>query len=97
MANYTRNYILVGLVWLVGGTIFGAWLGASGNFVYSNSHDHANLLGFVTSVLFGLLHWACPALGQSRIALPQLVIHEAGAGPWWPAKSSWMAEQRTFC
>ncbi len=79
MNNIGRNYILLGLVWLICGMIFGMWLGASNQMNYANSHAHANLLGFVTSVLFGMLHNAYPALGKSRLALPQLVIYQVGA------------------
>ena len=79
MGNLTRNYILVGLVWLLAGMIFGTWLGASNHLNYANSHAHANLLGFVVSVLFGLIHWAYPTLAKSRLAAPQFIIYEIGA------------------
>ena len=78
MQRLDRNFILLGLVWVVVGMIFGTWLGATNQMNYANSHAHLNLLGFVTSVLFGLLHWAYPALGKSRLALPQFAIYEVG-------------------
>jgi peptidoglycan/LPS O-acetylase OafA/YrhL len=78
MQRLDRNYILVGLAWVIVGMIYGAWLGASNHLNYANSHAHMNLLGFVTSLLFGLLHWAYPTLGKSRIALWQFAIYEIG-------------------
>ncbi len=78
MKNIGRNYILLGLIWLIGGMIFGMWLGATNQLNYANSHAHANLLGFVTSVLFGMIHNSYPALAKSRLALAQLVIYQAG-------------------
>jgi peptidoglycan/LPS O-acetylase OafA/YrhL len=78
MQRLDRNYILIGLAWVVIGMIYGAWLGASNHLNYANSHAHINLLGFVTSVLFGLLHWAYPALGKSRLAVWQFTIYEIG-------------------
>lgn len=78
MQNLDRNYILIGLGWVVIGTIFGTWLGATYQPNYANSHAHINLLGFVTSTLFGLLHRSYPALGSSRLALWQFVIFEVG-------------------
>lgn len=78
MQRLDRNYIIVGLCWVIVGMIFGAWLGASDHVNYANSHAHANLLGFVTSVLFGLLHWAYPALGKSKLAFWQFAIYEVG-------------------
>lgn len=78
MQNLDRNYILIGLGWVVIGTIFGTWLGATNQANYANSHAHINLLGFVTSTLFGLLHRSYPALANSRLALWQFVIFEVG-------------------
>ncbi len=78
MQRFDRNYILLGLVWVIAGMMFGMWLGASNHMNYANSHAHTNLLGFVTSVLFGLLHWAYPALATSRLALWQFIIYEVG-------------------
>ncbi len=78
MQHLDRNYILLGLCWVIAGMIFGIWLGAGNHVNYANSHAHMNLLGFVTSVLFGLLHWAYPALGKSRLAVPQLVVYQVG-------------------
>lgn len=78
MQHLDRNYIVVGLCWVIVGMIFGAWLGASDHLNYADSHAHANLLGFVTSVLFGLLHWAYPALGKSKLAFWQFAIYEVG-------------------
>jgi hypothetical protein len=78
MQHYDRNYILLGLVWVVAGMVFGAWLGASDHLNYANSHAHINLLGFVISVLFGLMHWAYPALSKSRAALWQFISYETG-------------------
>lgn len=78
MQRLDRNYILLGLVWVVAGMVFGIWLGASNHLNYANSHAHMNLLGFVTSVLFGLLHWAYPGLGKSRLAFWQFAIYQIG-------------------
>ena len=78
MQRLDRNYILLGLIWVLVGMVFGTWLGAAEQLTYRNSHAHIGLLGFVTSVLFGLLHWAYPALGKSRLAMPQLVIYQIG-------------------
>ena len=79
MGNLTRNYILLGLIWLVAGMSFGIWLGATNQTNYANSHAHMNLLGFVVSVLFGLIHWAYPGLSKSRLAKPQFLIYQTGA------------------
>jgi len=66
------------LCWVIVGMIYGAWLGASHHNNFANSHAHINLLGFVTSTLFGMLHWAFPAMRNSRAALWQFVIYQVG-------------------
>jgi peptidoglycan/LPS O-acetylase OafA/YrhL len=78
MQRLDRNYILLGLLWVVAGMIFGTWLGASNHMNYGNSHAHMNLLGFVTSILFGLIHHAYPALRNGRLAVVQFVVYEVG-------------------
>ncbi len=79
MNNFGRNYVLVGLVWVLLGMIFGVYMGITQQLYFANTHAHANLVGFVTSVLFGLLHVNFPSLAKSRLAFPQFVIFEIGA------------------
>jgi peptidoglycan/LPS O-acetylase OafA/YrhL len=78
MTRLDRSYIIIGLAWVIAAMIFGTWLGASNHINYANSHAHVGVLGFVTSILFGLLHWAYPELGKSRIAVWQFAIYEVG-------------------
>ena len=78
MQRLDRNYITVGLCWVIAGMIYGAWLGASHHNNFANSHAHINLLGFVTSVLFGMLFWAFPNMAKSRAALWQFVAYQLG-------------------
>jgi len=47
MQRLDRNYILIGLCWVIFGMIYGAWLGASHHNNFANSHAHINLLGFL--------------------------------------------------
>jgi len=78
VTNIGRTYIVLGLIWLIVGTIFGAWLGASNHLQYANAHAHTNLLGFVTSVLFGFMYLTYPTMQKSKLALPQLLLFEVG-------------------
>lgn len=79
MTNTGRTYILLGFIWLIVGTIFGVWLGATNHLQYANAHAHANLLGFVTSVLFGFMYLIYPSMQKSKLALPQLLLFEVGS------------------
>ncbi len=79
MKKIDENYILTGLIWLLGGMAFGMYLGATGQFNLANSHAHANLVGFVASTLFGLIYRFFPAMKSSKLAMPQFWIYQIGA------------------
>ncbi|HEY9057388.1 MAG TPA: hypothetical protein VIN77_09590 [Aurantimonas sp.] len=79
MLRIDKLFVTIGFLWLIAGAAFGTWLGASGHHNFANSHAHTGLLGFVASVLFGLVHRGWPELRSSRLALPQLAIYETGA------------------
>jgi len=72
------TFIGIGLIVLLLGMSFGAWMGATDNFQYADLHAHLNLLGFVLPTLFGLLHRTYPGLVRSRLAWPHLVAHFTG-------------------
>lgn len=71
-------FIGLGLVFLVVGMAFGIWMGITKNFQYADAHAHWNLVGFVTSALYGLIHRAYPKLAESRLTWPQCFVHVAG-------------------
>lgn len=73
-----RLYIHAGFVWLIAGMIFGAYLGITGQFHLATVHAHANLLGFVVSVLFGLICRCWPALSVGWIAKAQFGLYQSG-------------------
>ena len=64
-----RLYILTGFVWLIIGMVFGIYIGITDQTTQSNAHAHANLLGFVISVLFGLKYRIWPNMTTSRLRL----------------------------
>jgi hypothetical protein len=74
-----RLYILAGFLWLLAGMVFGIYLGITDQLQFANSHAHANLLGFVVSVLFGLLYRTWPVLQSSRLAWPQFALFQIGS------------------
>ncbi|MCB2109743.1 MAG: hypothetical protein H6895_13910 [Defluviimonas sp.] len=74
-----RLYILAGFVWLIFGMVFGVYLGITEQLQFANSHAHANLLGFVVPVLFGLIHKNWPGMRASRLAFLQFALYELGA------------------
>lgn len=74
-----RTYIVCGFLWLLFGMIFGIYLGITGQMNLGNTHAHINLVGFVLSALFGLLHRNWPAMGVSKLAGIQLWVYQIGA------------------
>lgn len=74
-----RVYILAGFVWLILGMVFGIYLGGTSQFQFANAHAHANLIGFVISVLFGPIYRSWPDLQGRRLAWPQFAVYELGA------------------
>lgn len=71
-------FIVLGFAVLIGGMAFGMWMGAHEDFRYVDAHAHLNLLGFVLSTLYGLLHRVYPELARSRLAWPQCIAHFLG-------------------
>ncbi|MBC7738451.1 MAG: hypothetical protein H7245_14825 [Candidatus Saccharibacteria bacterium] len=73
-----RLYILTGFVWLILGMVFGIYIGITDQTTQSNAHAHANLLGFVISVLFGLMYRNWPNMTTSRLRMIQYGIYQIG-------------------
>ena len=71
-------FIGLGLVFLVIGMAFGIWMGINQDFQFADAHAHWNLVGFVTSTLYGLIHRAYPKLAESRLTWPQCIVHVIG-------------------
>ena len=74
-----KSYTLVAILWLIGGVLFGTWLGATEHFQFANSHAHMNLVGFVTSAIFGLILHAWPAMKEQALANVQFLTYQLGA------------------
>lgn len=75
----SQLFIVLGLTCLLVGMVFGFWMAANQNFQFADAHAHWNLLGFVTSTLYGLVHRAFPRLADSKLAWPQFALHAVGA------------------
>ena len=86
MTPYVRRFIRSSLFWLGVGVVLGvlmsAWPRAA---LYRPAHMHANLLGFVSMMIFGVAYHVIPrftgaALRSERVASLHLVIANAGLG-----------------
>ncbi len=74
-----RLYVTLAFSWLLAAMLFGIYIGINELPMHANAHAHAGILGFLISSLFALFHRGWPAMRQSRLALPQLLIYEIGA------------------
>ena len=71
-------FIGLGLIFLVIGMAFGMWMGMTNNLQFAPAHAHWNVVGFLTSAVYGLIHRAYPKLAESRLTWPQCIVHVVG-------------------
>ncbi len=71
-------FIGLGLIFLVVGMAFGMWMGMTNHMQFEAAHAHWNLVGFVTSTLYGLIHRAYPRLATSKLTWIQCITHVIG-------------------
>lgn len=77
--NVSRNFLVIGPLFLVLGILLGGYMGASGDHSMAPVHAHLNLLGFVLMMVFGLTYNAFPAAGTSSLARIHFWLHLVGA------------------
>ena len=77
--NISRNFIVIGMIYVLIGMLLGAHMAASGNHAAGGAHAHINLIGFVMMVLFGLCYRVFPDLADSGLARLHFWLHQAGA------------------
>ena len=84
MEAFVRNFIRSSVLWLGGGVVLGVWMAlAPQAIVYRPAHVHANLLGFVSMMIFGVAYHVIPRftgnpLSSRRLALVHLWIANIG-------------------
>lgn len=77
--NITRNFLVMGALYLLVGIGFGMYMGASGDHTLAPLHAHINLLGFVLMTVFGLSYRLLPALAGGWMPKAHFWLHQAGA------------------
>lgn len=73
--DVSRNFVLVGTVFLIIGICFGIYMGGGGDRAFAPLHAHVNLLGFVLSMIFALTYRSYAAMGASRLASLHFWLH----------------------
>ena len=84
MTSYVRRFIRSSLFWLGVGVVLGVWMAAWPAAVqYRPAHMHANLLGFVSMMIFGVAYHVIPRftgapLRSEPLALAHVWIANGG-------------------
>ncbi len=62
MEPFVRNFVRSSLVWLGTGVLLGVWMVVAPMqaMIYRPAHMHANLLGFVSMMIFGVAYHVVP-------------------------------------
>jgi hypothetical protein len=76
--KFDRKYLLSAMAYAVVGMVLGIYMAASQNHGQHVTHAHILLLGFVTSLLYGVIHKNWLDASTPWIATLQLVLHQLG-------------------
>lgn len=76
--NISRNFLVIGAVYLLVGILLGMYMGGSGDHLLAPVHAHINLLGFTLMTLFAICYKVFPALASGKMATAHFWLHQAG-------------------
>lgn len=77
--GYDRKYLVWALSYAVAGMALGIYMAASHNHGQHVTHAHILLVGFVVSLIYGVIHKLWLGAEPGRLAKVQFVAHHAGA------------------
>lgn len=79
--HYDRKFLVWALSYAVAGMCLGIFMAASHNHGQHVTHAHIMLVGFVVSLIYGVIHrlWLGQNLGTPQLARLQFYSHHAGA------------------
>jgi hypothetical protein len=79
MRSFDRSYLIWALGYAIAGMGLGIYMGASGNHGQFVSHAHIMLVGFVTSLIYAVIHRLWLTAPSRSLATTQFVLHQAGS------------------
>lgn len=75
MDVYVRSFVRASLFWLGVGVLLGVWMALAPNAViYRPAHVHANLLGFVSMMIFGVAYHVIPRFSGAPLRSPRAAL-----------------------
>ena len=76
--NVSRNFLIIGSLYLLFGVLLGMYMGGAGDFSMASVHAHIGLLGFTLMAVFGCVYKLFPAMVGSRLAAAHFWLHQIG-------------------
>lgn len=70
-----RIWILIAVLYLLAGMVFGIVMGLTHSMQYIPVHAHINLLGWATLALAGVIYRLYPQAGGSRLGIAHFWLH----------------------
>jgi len=77
--NISRNFLLMGSVYLLIGLILGMYMAAKADYSLSLLHAHMNLLGFVLTAIFAIVYKLFPIMGEAGLGRLHFWLHSIGS------------------
>ncbi len=78
MPNISNLYFRTAILFLIAGLGLGLMMSISGEHKVIGAHAHINLLGWVTSALFGGYYALNPAKAAGRLPMAQYLVYTVG-------------------
>jgi hypothetical protein len=85
MPKVAELFFKTAVVFLIVGIAMGLHMSMSGNHDVIGAHAHTNLLGWVTSALFGGYYALNPAKAESKLAMVHFWVYTLGVAAMVPA------------
>ncbi len=79
MKSYDRIYLIFALSYAAAGMALGIYMGLSGNHGQFVTHAHIMLVGFVTSLIYAVIHRLWLTAPSRGLAAAQFILHQAGS------------------
>src|SRR5262245_33751636 len=105
MEPFVRLFIRSSLLWFGAGVSIGVWMALDpGAVIYRPAHMHANLLGFVSMMIFGVAYHVLPRFGAAPLrsrqaAFAHLILANSGLATMvtgWFVRPALPAEGQVF-
>lgn len=78
MRSFDRAYLIWALCYAAAGMGLGLYMGASGNHGQFVTHAHIMLVGFVSSLIYAVIHRLWLPAPARALATTQFILHQAG-------------------